>query len=339
VTNGNPSWSSNVFPTTGTLANSTNLPVFLNGLQFPIGLEWVFAVRGSSDELAVTGTTVTLQADFLSYSTASWQWRKDGVSIPGATNTFTGSSSNGFRGLAELTLSSVTIADAGNYSLLVRSDYENHTYLSTNVSLSVAVQSGGSVYFANAGAGVNAPVVDRNGMPLSGTNWFLELLSGPDPSRLLPVREPVRPSFNNGYFNAGVIIVPNIAPGDFGVGQIRVWNATLAVSFAEAKAVGAEWYESALLPIYTGRVGDPPGQLWPSCPLVPPPPALRATGVNSNGNLVLGRVGCPGAFHVEVSTNLSDWQLFTTVTNSEMVSEFQVPFASGEGSRFYRAAW
>ena len=202
----------------------------------------------------------------------------------------------------------------------------------------VCVHAQGTVNFANAGAASTAPFRDLSGKLLNGTNWFVELLAGPVPSGLLPVQEPFRPSFMNGFFNAGIVPIPTIAPNDFGVAQIRFWDATKASSFAEAQAAGADWNQSGLLPIYTGDPPGPPGRVGPICPLSPSPPALRASRLASNGELVLLRIGCPGSFQVETSTDLLNWLPLVTITNADMVSEFQVPLSTS-GSRFYRASW
>lgn len=108
----------------------------LVGLQFPSFVEW----DGQPIREQTTNQTVRVGAN-AAFSVVTWlyspysdlrrfQWRKDGAVIAGATN-------------ATLTLESVKPNDTGNYSLLVRSDYVNHEFVSSNVSLAVVIPQGG----------------------------------------------------------------------------------------------------------------------------------------------------------------------------------------------------
>jgi hypothetical protein len=134
---------SNRFPVTPSLANSTNPPAWLDKLQFPADIRWppeYPVVSNRTNQVAVLGSDVTLRANISSFAIPHWRWRKDGRDIP-----FAGSSStNFFFGIsAALTLTQVSLADAGNYSLLVTNESVNHTFISPNISLAVVIPAGG----------------------------------------------------------------------------------------------------------------------------------------------------------------------------------------------------
>lgn len=106
--------------------------------------------------------------------------------------------------------------------------------------------------------GIDAPVFDAQGNPLSGTNYLVELWGGATSNSLVPALELSRGlirwmvSFSNGgYFfsSAGFLSVPAAQAGGGGFSwlQVRAWDARLGSSYEEVVARGLGGYgESSL---------------------------------------------------------------------------------------------
>jgi hypothetical protein len=121
----------------------------------------------------------------------------------------------------------------------------------------------GTVNFANAGGGVNAPFFDLDGTTrLAGPEYMAQLFAGPSADSLAPVGAPATflTGGGAGYFNGGVIAVPSVAPGEVGWFQVGVWQTLGGTipSYTAALAAGAYYGQSAVFATLTGGVGSPP---------------------------------------------------------------------------------
>ena len=124
-------------------------------------------------EVALAGTSVTFGVTASGSSSFNYQWRKNGVPIPGATG-------------ATLTLFSVSAADAGNYDVqvsnslgLVGSSLAQLTIVTAPVAPVITAQPvartatvGSSVTLSVAANGAPAPSYQwrKNGAPINGAN-------------------------------------------------------------------------------------------------------------------------------------------------------------------------
>ncbi len=102
--------------------------------------------------------------------------------------------------------------------------------------------------------GIDAPVVDSQGVALEGTNYLAELWGGPDSSALAPGRslngnDRVFATFHSpGYFRSPKIILVFETPGTLHAWlQVRVWDVRLGATYEDAAKRGLGGYgESAL---------------------------------------------------------------------------------------------
>ena len=120
----------------------------------------------------------------------------------------------------------------------------------------------GTVNFANAGAGLNAPIFDENGTTkLAGAGFMVELLAGTTATSLAAVGTPTTflSGGGAGYFNGGVITVPGIAAGTSGFFAVRAWNDSLGATYALASAAGHGYGTSSPFQVTTGGAGTPAG--------------------------------------------------------------------------------
>ncbi len=119
----------------------------------------------------------------------------------------------------------------------------------------------GSVQFSNLGVGVNAPFRDQNGVPLSGSGVYVELLTGPT---IANVTDSITPlftgSFHSGYFNGDTRTViaadvfawpaspyPQAQYGTWAI--LRAWTSLggTVTSFAQAQSTpGTGWGETTI---------------------------------------------------------------------------------------------
>jgi hypothetical protein len=95
--------------------------------------------------------------------------------------------------------------------------------------------------------GINAPILDWNGVLLWGDQWKVELYGGPTVDSLTPVtasQNPARRYITSlkipGYFSAhleeGDATVRSVPSGATAWLQVKVWDADLGLSYEEAAA-------------------------------------------------------------------------------------------------------
>jgi hypothetical protein len=127
--------------------------------------------------------------------------------------------------------------------------------------------------------GVNAPVFDSLGVPLSGFGYLAELWGGPTPDSLAPVvlfnsdgTRIIKPftSATAGYVHPtdpGTPVVSTVEAGGFAYLQMLAWDASLGGAYEEVVAKGLGGYGES--PIFYAQGGYPlgPGPT-PPAPLI-----------------------------------------------------------------------
>lgn len=160
-----------------------------------------------------------------------------------------------------------------------------------------SVLAQGTVNFANAGVGLNAPVILSDGVTkATGPAWRALLAAGPSANNLAFVSLPATllTGVAAGYFNGGVVTIPTVLPGGTAYCQAFAWDSTLGGTTTDASELAAfyyclvtgadVWRGSLPFTVATGGYGIPPfppstlvGLAW-TVPL--PEPSLGAlTGV------------------------------------------------------------
>jgi len=128
--------------------------------------------------------------------------------------------------------------------------------------LGVSLSRGqGTVNFANAGATFSAPFFDYDGTTrLAGSRYMAELLAGTSTGSMAPAGSPtpLLSGAGAGFFNGGVVSIPNVALGSIGFFQVRYWDTTVGATYSAAQAAGLGYGLSNLFSVPTGGVGTPP---------------------------------------------------------------------------------
>jgi hypothetical protein len=98
----------------------------------------------------------------------------------------------------------------------------------------------GTVNFANAAAGLNAPVSNAAGDPCEGTGYWAQLYAVVD-SSLTAVGDPVnfRTGGLAGVFLGGARTIPGVAAGADATVQVRAWSANFSSWDAAWAAFGS----------------------------------------------------------------------------------------------------
>jgi hypothetical protein len=180
----------------------------------------VVLTRQPQSQSIRTASNVTFQVAATGVGAFTYQWRKSGNALPGATN-------------ATLTLSNVMVADEGNYSVSVSNSYG--AVVSSNAMLVVLVKpvitvaplsqsvvAGGSVTFSASATGHPFPLTFRwlkNGVPVStialdDTNCFFTLTNMQAPSGQLAYRVSVTNLAGSTNSTAAVLTVLADVDGD-----------------------------------------------------------------------------------------------------------------------------
>ncbi|HVY72118.1 MAG TPA: hypothetical protein VHH73_19445 [Verrucomicrobiae bacterium] len=108
----------------------------------------------------------------------------------------------------------------------------------------------------DAGQLLDGMVLDRDGKPLTDTNFVAQLFAGPSSTQLWPVGTPeqIRPGARPGYLNFGPAHGrqwPKVQPGAPAFWQIRVWDRRLGTIQTAAVAARAKHGESEVAEINT----------------------------------------------------------------------------------------
>lgn len=128
---------------------------------------------------------------------------------------------------------------------------------------SAVVYGQGTVNFANAGAGLNAPFYLSDGVTkLAGAQYQAQLWAGTDAGSLSArAVAPFLTGGGAGIFNGGVLSLAGIPGGSTAFIQIRAWNTVAGADYATALASGLAdaWGQSSTFSVVTGNpAGTPP---------------------------------------------------------------------------------
>jgi PEP-CTERM motif len=128
-----------------------------------------------------------------------------------------------------------------------------------SVASVITAYSQGTVNFANAGGGLNAPIVMNDGttkIATSGT-WMIELMASATPTGTFSVIDSTTALAAPGYFNGGVATVAGISAGGAASFQVLVWDTSIGSTFnlAESAGVANAWGESSIFTL--AATGNP----------------------------------------------------------------------------------
>lgn len=204
----------------------------------------------------------------------------------------------------------------------------------------------GTIYFANFGQGVNAPVTDCNQAPLVGSQFMASLFAGPDVDSLAFIAA-VPFLLSPGYFNGGIISIPGVPGGSTGIVQVAVWNTSAGATFFDALAAGAAGASPALSIVTasppntpSGLVGLGPSYYWPGfCPhgLPPPRPRLSIDRTDTN-TLVCSWPFSAALFAVQESFDLTNWTTLPDLPTFEGTRNRVIIYPPWR-TVFYRLVW
>ena len=127
----------------------------------------------------------------------------------------------------------------------------------------------GQTFFELRNFYVKAPVLDANGVPLSGTNYLAELWGSVTPVTLAPARggysyaqREFAPFLGtNGYFLGNTVGIVDATAGGLAWLQVRVWDSRLGTNYEEVAVRGLGGYGASPLFYARGTGGplcDPP---------------------------------------------------------------------------------
>lgn len=209
-------------------------------------------VRITPDHLAIfyPGESVTFTAHATGTAPLAYQWRRNGVTLPGAQ-------------APTLTLPGVGPEEGGEYTVVVANSLG--TAVSAPATLRwVAPPPGPAVWFANRAPGLEAPVYDTDcRTPVQGTNFVAQLWLGPTADTLQPLGAPQPFSLPSpdggspGFFAPTWLEAPDFVLGRPLLAQVRVWDAAGAESFTDAAARGLKHGVSELFQVQPAT-GTPP---------------------------------------------------------------------------------
>jgi len=170
------------------------------------------------------------------------------------------------------------------------------------VVASVSAIGQGTINFANAGAGFNAPVSLDTLAGAKVSAGYMAQLALDVGGSLTPIGTAT--SFvAPGYFNGGTVVVSQVAPGASGTFRVFAWDSTAGAATSYAAALTA-WNSglthggwSAPVTVPTGGAGVPAGpplalsglQPWAVTIVPVPEPSTIALGILGVGALLLRR--------------------------------------------------
>jgi hypothetical protein len=183
----------------------------------------------------------------------SYQWFKDGVVIPTATN-------------RNFTIPAVALTDDGEYDVRVENPWSSVRSLKARLTVTTN-SGGGTVVFWNKfpfGQTNIATVFDIDQVtPLSGAGYVAQLYAGPSIELLRAVGQPspFKTNLEAGIFDEQVLQLPNVPPGAAALTQVRAWASSDGASYEEARALGGRFGRSEIVTVTTGGSGVPPARM------------------------------------------------------------------------------
>lgn len=217
----------------------------------------------------------------------SYQWRKNGNAITGATN-------------AIYAIASATTSDTGYYSVIVANASGSVTSTNATLAVNVTETTGGTVSFSTYNFDTNRGRFFRpDGSPL-GANYLAQAYAGFTPGQLAPIGAP-QPFFaESGYvFQSAEVRIPTLPGGSPAYFQIRAWDAgTGATTYESAMLAGFVTMQSA---VFTATPGSgPPGG--PGPPLNDFPNVVWTPVITQPPQSQVVVVGQPATFSVSISS-------------------------------------
>ena len=180
-----------------------------------------------------------------------YQWFHRGQPLPNGTN-------------RSLVFPAVTPADLGHYHVVVSSHTETTESLPAELSLAPETESGPgwefnfTAFHPDPSAQVDAFVFDTDGSTrLKGAHFRAQLYAGPSVEALRPrgLPQPFLDGFNDGRWQFARVDLPFLRAGGQLVTQVRAWDASVAASYEEARALGHRFGRSKIL---NWTTSDPP---------------------------------------------------------------------------------
>jgi len=212
------------------------------------------------------------------------------------------------------------------------------------VQWSLVALGQGTLNFANVNSavGLNAPIIGLDGKTnLQGPGWFSELQAGPTLNSLASIATTGFSTQAPGYFNGGVVTIPNVPSGS------TAWcviSAYPSIPFADAAFnlfYGASPPFQVVLGGGEGGGGIPPGLPAPLLGLTSFEVALRLRShLTTTNTLSLSWAGFPrGKYQLEASPDLNPGH-WVAVTNAATFDGYlfhvTIPAPQTQGSIFYR---
>jgi hypothetical protein len=299
----------------------------------PLPTAPVIALQPAGD-MVPAGYAFNLTVVALGNDPLTYQWFRDGASLPGCTNRV-------------LAFTAIDATNAGTYSVRVVNALGDVSSLPTAVAIT-NVAGGGCVNFQNVNSQNRAPIYDYDGVTkLSGTNYVAQLYAGASQTLLRPVGSP-RPfssAFLAGFFSGGILPIPDVPVGQPVYVQIRVWQSTAGVSFEDARARGGKWGSG---PIFLIPSTSPPAVIPVDVPMVTfklrAGSPLFTAGVLSvnrhdhNQPIEWKLVGASNSHYlIEKRTPPQSWSPLFVITNTAGSVLFMDTNSSTTQVNFYRA--
>ncbi len=299
----------------------------------------VILVHPFSDTVPAGGY-FTLYTVAVGAAPLSYQWDRDGVAVPGATN-------------AQLIFDSIQTTNAGTYTVRVANGSGSALGLPATLIVATDLPGGGYVQLGNrilvGPQIIDAPVYDVDGTTrLNTSNYVAQLYAGPTLELLRPAGSPTpfrTQTTLAGYFRTQTVPIGNVPPYALAVVQVRAWDSDRGATYETARAYGGKTGKSGVLQI-TALLPPPylPANLngLQSFSLRAGSPffnvgTIRLLDQLPNGPIIWALDGQAGnRYLVERATNGLAWHPIFVLTNTTGTVTFTDPSAPGSGA-FYRS--
>lgn len=234
------------------VADSGNSRVRRIEIEMPGDLPPAITGQPQDQTVTVDGTAV-FTVDAAGTPPLTFQWRKDGVDLAGATS-------------QRLSLPHIQLADAGVYTAVVSN--ASGAVTSRGAVLTVTPPPRGAIEFSTrAGSFVNAPVtiMSADDSWLVDGRFVAQLYAGAPGQELQPVGVPVpfRDDDGKGYITAGgTVVVPSVEAGEKAQVKMVAWLRAYGATYAETQELLLGYVgESGAITVTTGGGTQPPALL------------------------------------------------------------------------------
>lgn len=307
----------------------TSAPAQLQVLAPPTSPEIVSQPVG---DLSPVGYAGGLSVFAVGAPTLRYQWNEDAILLPGATN-------------SSLIFSSVQASNAGTYTVLVSNSLG--TVLSLPAILTVTNTPGGGRVRFNTSSN-NAPILDVDGTPISGTGFSVQAYAGATPDILRPVGAVTNcPVGMYAGFPGGLAgfarDIPDVPANQTAYVQLRAWQAAFGTSYSQARAAGGKYGFSSVWSVLLSSGGLGKQVTATSFSLRAGEPFFVAGHLAAGDRLpdgtpqyvLTGEVG--GRYLVEARQPPNSWVPLLILTNTTGASVFSNTNPTSGTIQFYRA--